>query len=197
MPEGRRLEWLLARVAAKDAVRRYVRDRSGLVLNPADVEIHADGNGRPFVAGAWTSEIADVPLISLAHSQGTAVAVAVSGTVAMGVGVDVEPVGRMSSAVEQLAFAPAELALLADLPDTQAEHWPLRLWCAKEAVAKAFGNGMTNGPRSLSVTSVDIATETAWLIPSAPPRTSGSRSPLPAFTARDGDLIVAASLYGR
>lgn len=200
MPEGRRLEWLLARVAAKDAVRRFVRERFGLVLNPADVEIHADSNGRPFVAGAWTNEIPDVPLISLAHSTGIAVAIALSSMAAVGIGVDIEPVGRMSDVVEQLAFAPAEQALIAALPHIQGADWSLRLWCAKEAVAKALGSGMTNGPQSLVIVSIDTATETAWLRPSPSPAGPGpsfAEVELPAYTARDGDLIVAASLYRR
>src|SRR4030095_10379221 len=47
VPERRRLEWLLGRIAAKDAVRDYLLRRFQLTLSPAEVEILPEQSGRP------------------------------------------------------------------------------------------------------------------------------------------------------
>ncbi|RJF80239.1 hypothetical protein D3874_27610, partial [Oleomonas cavernae] len=44
----RREEWLMGRLAAKDAVRDWYRLRTGTELTPADVEIDSDEHG-----GRW------------------------------------------------------------------------------------------------------------------------------------------------
>jgi len=83
VPERRRLEWLLGRIAAKDAVRNYLQNRFHLNLHPADVEILPDVTGRPLVSGSWTSQLSRVPLVSISHVDGSAVAIegAAGGTV--------------------------------------------------------------------------------------------------------------------
>ncbi len=197
-PEPRRLEWLLGRVAAKDALRVFLAERHGIRLAPADVEILPDENGRPVPAGAWTSQVGRAPILSLSHAGGVAVAVVGDGAAAAGVGVDLEQAGRLQSGAEELAFTSAEQALLASVADGRQESWPLRLWCAKEAVAKALGLGLVAGPRALVADRLDPASGTVQL------RLSGemaARLPalhgraLVAHTARERDVIVATSLY--
>ena len=196
-PEPRRLEWLLGRVVAKDALRAFLEERHGLRLAPADVEILPDANGRPVPGGAWTRDVPRAPILSLSHAGGVAVAVVGEGQAGAGVGVDVEHAGRMKEETKDLAFTSAEQALL-DAVGDGPERWPLRLWCAKEAVAKALGLGLAGGPRGIVAEQLDAARGTVRL------RLSGEMAlRLPAVdgrtfvahTARERDVVVATSLY--
>jgi phosphopantetheinyl transferase len=199
-PEPRRLEWLLGRVAAKDALRAFLAERHGIRLAPADIEILPDENGRPVPAGAWTRELQRLPILSLSHAGGIAVAVVGDGDSATGVGIDLEHAGRLTDGAADLAFTSAEQVLLGAVADGRQESWPLRLWCAKEAVAKALGLGLVGGPRALVAERLDPESGAVHL------RLSGEMSarfpavdgrPLLAHTARERDVIVATSLYPR
>jgi malonyl CoA-acyl carrier protein transacylase/phosphopantetheinyl transferase/acyl carrier protein len=199
-PEPRRLEWLLGRVVAKGALRLHLKERHGLDLSPADIEILPDAEGRPVPGGAWTRDVPQVPVLSVSHADGVAVAVVGEDDSAMGVGVDLEHARPMREGSEALTFSSAEQSLLASLGDGAQESWPLRLWCAKEAVAKALGLGLLGGPRALVVERLDsdsgnvqlrLSGEMALRLPAVDGRT------LIAHTARERDLIVATSLYTR
>lgn len=196
-PEPRRLEWLLGRVVAKDAVRQHLKQRYSLILCPADIEILPDGDGRPVAQGPWTDQVACVPMLSLSHAAGMAVAVVGNGDAGTGVGVDIEHVGRMNEDVEKLAFTPQERELLSSVRDAEKDGWPLQFWCAKEAVAKALGQGMVGGPQALVVQVLDahsgmVQVGLAGELPRQAREADGLT--LTAFTAREGDLIVATSL---
>jgi phosphopantetheinyl transferase len=197
-PEARRVEWLLGRVLAKDALRATLQKRHGLRLSPADVEILPDPEGRPVASGAWTRDLARVPMLSLSHAGGVAVALVGDADAATGVGVDVERAGRMAEDAERLAFTTGEQALLTSMGAGGEDVWPLRLWCAKEAVAKALGLGLVGGPRALVAEHLDaesgtvrmrLSGEMAARLPAVNGRT------LIAHTSRDSDLVVATSLY--
>jgi phosphopantetheinyl transferase/acyl carrier protein len=199
-PEPRRLEWLLGRLVAKDAVRAFLAERHDVRLAPADVEILPDEHGRPVPGGAWTRQVGRVPVLSLSHARGVAVAVVGDGDSAAGVGVDLEHAGRLEGGAEDLAFTSAERSLLAAVAEGRQESWPLRLWCAKEAVAKALGVGLVGGPHALVADRLDPESGTVHL------RLSGVMAvrfpavdgrPLLAHTAREQDVVVATSLYSR
>ncbi len=64
--EALRTEWLLARLAAKDAVRLYLKDRRGLRVCAADVEIASDASGRPVAYGTWSGRAGGAPVLSMA-----------------------------------------------------------------------------------------------------------------------------------
>jgi phosphopantetheinyl transferase/acyl carrier protein len=198
MPEPRRVEWLLGRVAVKCALRALLETRYGLRLLPADVEILPDPEGRPVASGAWTRDVARVPILSLSHAGGVAVALVGEADAAVGVGVDVERAGRMADDAERVAFTTSEQALLTSLAAGGDDVWPLRLWCAKEAVAKALGLGLVGGPRALVAEHLDaengtvrmrLSGEMAARLPAVNERT------LIAHTSRDSGLVVATSLY--
>jgi phosphopantetheinyl transferase/acyl carrier protein len=198
--EPRRLEWLIGRVVAKDALRVFLMERHGLRLAPADVEILPDENGRPVPAGAWTRDVPAIPVLSLSHASGVAVAVVAEGGSASGVGVDLEHAARMNDSIEDLAFTTGEHALLAAIAERAEESWPLRLWCAKEAAAKALGLGMAGGPRGLVADRLDPVSGTVELHLSGEmaarfPAVNGQT--LVAHTTRERDVIVATSLYPR
>jgi phosphopantetheinyl transferase len=198
MPEPRRLEWLLGRIVAKDAVRQFLRHHHARVLRPADIEILPDDDGRPVVTGSWTELVPCAPILSLSHTAGVAVAVVGDGHADTGIGVDIEVAGRMNEKMEKLAFSPHERELLFSSRHFETDDWPLRFWCAKEAAAKALGLGLAGGPQSLVVKELnpEAGTVQVGLVGELARRVhAGNHLTLTAFTARDGDLILATSLH--
>ena len=75
LSEEQRIEWLLGRVVAKEAVRLYLKLRYGIVLYSADIDILLDENGNLLPQGAWSNNVPHVPVLSLSHSYGSAIAV--------------------------------------------------------------------------------------------------------------------------
>ncbi len=197
-PPSRRVDWLIGRIAAKDAVRALIERRSGVAPCPADLEIAADEQGRPFVRGPWADRLGAMPALSITHAAG--VAVAVAGPAGCRLGVDVEPIGRATADLV-VAFDEDEQELLATVgAGAEPNEWPTRLWCAKEAVAKALGTGMIGGPRSLVARAVDPRTGSVRIaLAGALARWAEGRADLPrdlyATTAREGELVVAVSHF--
>jgi len=199
-PDKRRNEWLRGRSVAKDAVRIFVKNRWGLQLCPADIEITQDGHGRPFVGGDWTKDLECLPIISLAHTGEVAVAVVGNSDQFNGIGVDIEPLDRMRNGFESVAFNADERRLLSSEDASLKEEQTMRLWCAKEAIAKALGRGLIDGPKGLVAQHLDPGTgvvkatlsgEMARQLPEM------ADTELTAYTAREGDMIVAGSLCRR
>jgi phosphopantetheinyl transferase len=145
-PARVRAQWLLGRVAAKDAVRQWMAERHALVLAPVDVEIRKDPRGRPV---AWIAGGAPVvPDVSISHSDGHCVAAAVDP--ALRVGVDLERGPRELERVRH-GFTPEELAALDALDARARDEAVLALWAAKEAASKALGTGLEGAPRAWRV----------------------------------------------
>jgi hypothetical protein len=145
---------LLGRIAAQDAVRRWLWDRGAGPVWGIEVGIEHDELGAPRVRDLPARAgipAADPPWVSLAHKPELAVAV-VSADGA--VGIDVEQIVPRAPGVEKAALAPAELNLLdriaGDDPDLRAV-WFTRLWAAKEAAAKAERTGLAGRPRQFVV----------------------------------------------
>jgi phosphopantetheine--protein transferase-like protein len=153
--DKRRIDWLLGRCAAKDAVRTLIRRQFGKALYPADIEIIADTQGRPRVYGAWTKQLGVQPVVSISHSGGSAVALAALDADHL-VGIDIESLSPVREGFEALAFTPQECEIVAAMPDQQRREWFLRLWCAKEALGKALGRGLSHGLKSLEVMRVEL-----------------------------------------
>ena len=128
-----RLDWLLGRIAANDAIRDWLRRQYGRNLHPLEVTIANRPGGAPVVAAP-----ADVPLaISISHLDEEAMAVVAQ---AKGVGVDLVRVVDRGSDFLDLAFDQEERTAIARAgPD--AASWAHRAWCAKEAAAKAHALG--------------------------------------------------------
>jgi phosphopantetheine--protein transferase-like protein len=198
-PEAGRNQWLLGRIAAKDAVRAFAARRHGLRLCAADVEIVTDDDGRPRVTGAWVERIGRPPLVSLSHVPGLAVAAAADAGRYQGVGIDVERLGRVKGDFAELAFGLAERDLLESTGPAQDE-WALRCWCAKEALAKALGRGFLGDPQALVIREIDRETGrvrlalAGRLAATFPDR---AKETLAAETAHEGDLIVGVAVIER
>ncbi|HEV8701737.1 MAG TPA: beta-ketoacyl synthase N-terminal-like domain-containing protein [Candidatus Polarisedimenticolia bacterium] len=187
--EGRRTEWLLARSAAKDAVRLFLKERRGLSVYAADVEIGADALGRPIASGAWVERAGGAPVLSMSSGGGVAVAVAGEGRRDRGLGIVAERVSPAGARPEDGSFSPEEDRLLGALEIAERPEWTLRMRCAKEAGAHALGRGIPSARGALRALSIDAGRGTVRM------GVDGlDAADVTAWTGRDGDLIVATAL---
>ncbi|CAN5845828.1 hypothetical protein BH23GEM7_BH23GEM7_05840 [soil metagenome] len=65
LPAEQGASWLIARIAAKDAVRAYLAEHHGLALCPADVTLTENPDGTLVAAGAWTGQLDEVPRVGM------------------------------------------------------------------------------------------------------------------------------------
>jgi acyl transferase domain-containing protein/phosphopantetheinyl transferase len=178
LPPVRRRQFLLGRIAAKDAVRSLLWEEGAGDIYPAEISVHNDDEGRPFVKGVHGRETGDDLVVSIAHRGECGVAIARRGPC----GVDIEEVAARPRATLVASCGEDELALLAGLvdgpdsavglpgsddadsdgrPDPQAPGsdseavWFTRFWAAKEAVAKLRGTGLRGRPSDYRVVAVD------------------------------------------
>jgi phosphopantetheinyl transferase len=153
-PRGRR-QWLMGRIAAKDAVRRWLWARGEGPLFPVEVTIAADQHGRPSVKLPGTPKV----FVSIAHSGALAVAIAHEEAV----GINMAIVERCNPELEMIALSQQERALLArvisvvgDDPERARSEAFTRFWAAKEAVSKANqGTGLIGDPPTFEICAVD------------------------------------------
>ncbi|WP_338848351.1 4'-phosphopantetheinyl transferase superfamily protein [Massilia sp. W12] len=156
------LRWLLARE---------------LACQPEQVRLAFSAQHKPYALPGPAGQAA--PAWNLSHAHGHFALVlgppaAPAGTAAFkpcgGLGVDIEFPQQVSAAeLRQLAqgFCHAqELAHLHALPDSAVSQAFLRLWCGKEAVAKALGCGFLFSPKRIVLQAesfVDGAVQTVQL----------------------------------
>ncbi|HEY9632053.1 MAG TPA: beta-ketoacyl synthase N-terminal-like domain-containing protein [Coleofasciculaceae cyanobacterium] len=143
----RRNEWLLGRIAAKDALRQWAQQTYNLELAPVDIEIRSTQLGKPFVRCPELERLGSLPDISISHSRGYIVAAVAKPN--RRIGIDIERLNFIrSDDWLTAAFTKQELELL-----PQPDFLPaiLGLWCAKEAAAKALGTGLQGTPHEWSI----------------------------------------------
>ncbi|WP_348673749.1 beta-ketoacyl synthase N-terminal-like domain-containing protein [uncultured Abyssibacter sp.] len=149
----RREEWLMGRIAVKDAVREWAATRHGLHLAPADVEIITDEMGAPSVRCAALQKVG-APMVSVAHSRRYAVATAAE----VSVGVDYQRIAQVR--LEELirgAMTEQEARVIRGAPAPDQPRIAVAIWSAKEAAAKSVGTGLEGRPRdwNCQFTSID------------------------------------------
>ncbi|WP_461037098.1 4'-phosphopantetheinyl transferase superfamily protein [Streptomyces mayteni] len=140
LPPLRRRQWLLGRIAAKDALRRVLWHEGAGEIFPAEIAVANDAAGRPVPRGVHGRDVAGLT-VSIAHRAEAGVAIAGRGPC----GIDIEEITGRQAATVETACGPAERALLARMPG-EADAWFTRFWAAKEAVAKARGTGLRGRP---------------------------------------------------
>jgi phosphopantetheinyl transferase len=180
---------LWGRIAAKEAARRLWAEQGEPPVYPADLAIEPDSRGRPRLRSLLDPARDDLPAISIAHTEGVALAIAALDPKKR-VGIDVERV----SGFEEPEFSEGERDLLARMDVPARAEWAARFWCAREAVAKASGKVMAGVPRDLKVVAADLVTGELAVAPgpdlaAAWPEADG-RS-IRAWTARRGEYVWA------
>ncbi|MCX4578330.1 polyketide synthase dehydratase domain-containing protein [Streptomyces sp. NBC_01571] len=161
-PRGRR-QWLLGRIAVKDAVRHLLWGRGTGPVYPAEIRVGNEPTGRPHVTGGYGRALPALH-VSIAHRGTTAVAMARTDGPC---GIDIEEVTDRPDATLAVALTTRERELLGALvqksgtrhePGAEAgaeRLWFTRFWAAKEAVAKARGTGLGGEPKRFEVTAAD------------------------------------------
>ncbi|MFF4663826.1 beta-ketoacyl synthase N-terminal-like domain-containing protein [Streptomyces sp. NPDC001282] len=147
-PRGRR-QWLLGRIAVKDAVRRRLWDAGNGGIFPSELRVVNDPSGHPHVTGAYGRTLPDLH-VSLAHRAEAAVAIAGNGPC----GIDIEEVIDRPGGTLEVALGAQERDLIASLVRDTGEPealWFTRFWTAKEAVGKALGTGLAGAPKSFEI----------------------------------------------
>ncbi|HEV7628887.1 MAG TPA: beta-ketoacyl synthase N-terminal-like domain-containing protein [Streptomyces sp.] len=157
----RRRQFLLGRIAAKDAVRGLLWAEGAGDLYPAEIAVHNDEEGRPFIRGVHGRTVGDDVVVSIAHRGESGVAIARRGPC----GIDIEEVTARPAATVETACGKEELTLLRGLADGPPETgpdaadseavWFTRFWAAKEAVAKLRGTGLRGRPSDYRVVAAD------------------------------------------
>jgi 4'-phosphopantetheinyl transferase len=139
--ENRRNDWLLGRWTAKRALLSFL-ENEGLALEMKDILIQKKASGAPVAAF-------DIPVqpcsLSLSHRAGHAIAVAAPGDVP--IGCDLELIEPRSEAFITDYFSDRERELIRKDPP----FFSNLLWCVKESVMKATGEGMRIHPARIEV----------------------------------------------
>jgi acyl transferase domain-containing protein/phosphopantetheinyl transferase len=141
---------VMSRAAVKDAVRLWWARRYGTEFpHPADLRIIHDEQGAPWLAPV---EEPSWPRISVAHTNELAIAAASDYPV----GVDVAPVTQNVEEIMPYIATNGEQSLVQTLEAAQpGGAWSVKLWCAKEAVAKLLGTGLQGRPKQFVVIDAD------------------------------------------
>jgi acyl transferase domain-containing protein/phosphopantetheinyl transferase (holo-ACP synthase) len=153
----RRREFILGRIAAKEAVRQLIWQFSGINLLPADIIVASFENGQPFVHGECFNPVGFIPLISIAHKNGSVLAVAQHPSLSPGIGIDLETVVAKEQGFETLALTEIEQQELAKITAARNDLALACYWAAKEACGKALGIGLRNNPKSIEIVFTDEA----------------------------------------
>jgi 4'-phosphopantetheinyl transferase len=134
-------------IAAHGAVRALLGRYVG--AEPADLTFVAGVRGKPRLAEGG-------PRFNLSHAGGWVV-IGVAADQEIGVDVEIGSRGDAWLDVAAAALSPAERSWLAGLPEADRERACYRLWTAKEAVAKATGEGLALPPAEIVVGPLDAA----------------------------------------
>jgi phosphopantetheinyl transferase (holo-ACP synthase) len=143
--DGRRWEWLMGRIAAKEAVDIFLQDAAS--LSPQNIQIATTAQGAPFVVVG--ADVDRIPGVSITHSRGVVVAAAGEGAI----GIDVELADRDMRSIARV-FTEAERSILA-----AGTLLPIHLMVAKEAAAKATGQGLGGSVQRWPIIGAETATD--------------------------------------
>lgn len=145
LPLHKKKEWVISRVAAKDAVKALLYQSGKTLHYPVEFAISATEAGQPFPEGGSATGIH----LSLAHKNTDAVAIARQNKP---VGIDIEEIREHNTAFKELVFSPAELALIGSRDKAE---WLTRFWVAKEAYGKYLGKGLQGNPKAYVVEEIN------------------------------------------
>jgi phosphopantetheinyl transferase len=140
----RRVEWLMGRIVAKDAVRKWAAGHLNLFLAAVDIEIRQTEAGKPFAVCPHIQQ--DVPDVSISHSGGHTIALlAAEG---QRIGTDYQLIANIRACqLPDIAFSETEHLHLRHSGPFLRDRSIITLWSVKEAAAKAAGTGLEGRPK--------------------------------------------------
>lgn len=142
--EKRRKQWLMGRIAAKDAVRSYLLRKHKIECRLLDLQLESDADGAVSIKLVGNNSLA-LPRISISHCESLVCAIAEEQIA----GIDIEELKSRDEGFEKLAFTANEKVFLDRLSDTRDYIcWSTAFWTAKEASAKAHLTGFKGNPKS-------------------------------------------------
>ena len=144
LPLNKQKEYLISRVALKDALRGYVKRQFNKGTFPIEYFIKHDDLNKPSVYGL--EEVVGLE-ISLAHKGTDSVAIVSNKNV----GIDIESIEPRSDEFMNLSFTTSELELLAE---RDLAEWSTCFWVAKEAYGKKLGLGLQGNPKRYEVKAI-------------------------------------------
>lgn len=192
----RKREWLLGRIAAKDAMRRLYLRSFGATLPPLELSILPAQNGAPFVQSHYLQTRGITTQVSITHKEGYAVAMArfAKGSAnVFGYGIDYEPYSTREEGIERLILNENEKHFLSGVSPDERNQILTRIWAAKEASAKACGTGIGGNPTKWTVTSLteNQGNYTAAVV--SPGHITGSELSLTVHIQNRFDGVVAVA----
>lgn len=154
-PPRTRKQWLLGRIAVKDAVRFQLWDDGHTDVYPIELTVTNEPNGRPRVRPRPGRGFRDCD-VSLAHTAEIGVAIARprppdARPDSPGVGIDVAEIAKRPEDGAAALTEPESRLLEAVAGGTDRTVWSTRFRVAKEAVAKAEGVGPAGDLRRFRV----------------------------------------------
>ncbi len=154
--QKRKVEWLGGRLAAKLAVLDLT-GREPTAGAMRESVISADQHGKPFLIGP-----APPPELSISHSQGLALAMAVSNKAC---GLDIQKISAATVRVKEKFCTPAEEEIISSLDRSMPPPAALSLlWSGKEALRKARGGHPLTGFTAMRLTGAVEASPESWLL---------------------------------
>jgi phosphopantetheinyl transferase (holo-ACP synthase) len=144
-PLGQRA-FLMARIALKDAVRRWLWALDRGPHYPGEILVATDAAGRPLVRGPFPDDLR----VDVAQVEGRTVAVVAQGH---DVGIDLEQVEPRLPTFEDLVLTGHEQQL-APPEGYDRDAWLTCVWAVKEAAAKAAGHGVGGRPKDVEIAEV-------------------------------------------
>lgn len=155
---ARRYEWLMGRIAAKEAARDWFQSKFNLMLASADIEILQDERGAPRLRCAAAGAVV-MPCVSISHSRLWAAAVVAEPGLA--VGIDYQRLDHLrGDDLIRGGFGGAELKIFESVSADERALVAAGLWCAKEAAAKASGLGLQGRPLDWQIVASALAPHT-------------------------------------
>ncbi len=142
---AKKKEWMISRVALKDAVRALLQRQKDYACFPITFQTGNHVSGQPFVTGEAVTGIT----VSLAHKGTDAVAIAGLDRL---VGIDIELIAVRTEGFMRLSCTETERALISGRDEAE---WSTRLWVAKEAYGKMLGRGLKGNPKAYEVQQIE------------------------------------------
>jgi phosphopantetheinyl transferase len=195
-PDQQQIERLLARIAAKDAVRSLFHRLHGVAVHPADIDIVMDDNGRPEPRGYWQQEIGYTPALAIAHYGQLAIAIASRCASHQRLGIDLQQIESQRPEFDA-GVTPQERSLLERIEASARLECLTRFWCAKEAIGKALGCGLRHGPQSVIVKAFEADGEVVQAVLGdklASEFPAWADISIAVYTIRHRDFIIASTL---